>query len=116
VPYRHIGKQFKLVNTDNIVEIYHMHERFAVQTKDRKKYGYTTLANRMPSHHRFVSEWSSEKCIGWLGNIGGHCKGYIIAILEKKKHTEQSYESCLGALYLAKKYGRDRLENARRLA
>ena len=112
VPYRHIGKQVKLVYTDNIVEIYHKHERFAVHTRDRKKYGYTTLADHMPSHHRFVSEWSSERFIDWAGNIGGHCKGYIIAILEKKQHPEQSYKSCLGVLHLAKKYGRERLENA----
>lgn len=112
VPYRHIGKQVKLVYTDNIVEIYHKHERFAVHTRDRKKYGYTTLADHMPSHHRFVSEWSSERFIDWAGNIGGHCKGYIIAILEKKQHPEQSYKSCLGVLHLAKKYGRERLDSA----
>jgi transposase len=116
VPYRHIGKQVKLVYTDSIVEIYHKHERFAVHTRNRKKYGYTTLADHMPSHHRFISEWSSEKFIDWASNIGGHCKGYIIAILEKKQHPEQSYKSCLGVLHLAKKYGRERLESACRRA
>lgn len=70
----------------------------------------------MPSHHRFISEWSSEKFIDWAGNIGGHCKGYIIAILEKKQHPEQSYKSCLGVLHLAKKYGRERLDGACRRA
>ena len=116
VPYRHIGKQVKLVYTDSIVEIYHKHERFAVHTRNRKKYGYTTLADHMPSHHRFVSEWSSKRFIDWAGNIGEHCKGYIIAILEKKQHPEQSYKSCLGVLHLAKKYGRERLDSACRRA
>ena len=116
VPYRHIGKQVKLVYTDSIVEIYHKHERFAVHTRNRKKYGYTTLADHMPSHHRFISEWSSEKFIDWASDIGGHCKGYIIAILEKKQHPEQSYKSCLGVLHLAKKYGRERLDGACRRA
>ncbi|RIV72192.1 hypothetical protein [Flagellimonas aequoris] len=81
-----------------------------------KRYGYTTLAGHMPSHHRFVSEWSSERFIAWAGNIGDSCQGYIMAILDQKQHPEQSYKSCLGVLHLAKKYGRDRLDSACRRA
>ena len=116
VPYRHIGKQVKLVYTDSMVEVYHKHERLAVHQRNRKRYGYTTLAGHMPSHHRFVSEWSSERFISWAGNIGESCQGYIMAILDKKQHPEQSYKSCLGVLHLAKKYGRGRLDNACRRA
>ena len=116
VPYRHIGKQVKLVYTDSMVEVYHKHERLAVHQRNRKRYGYTTLAEHMPSHHRFVSEWSSERFISWAGNIGESCQGYIMAILDKKQHPEQSYKSCLGVLHLAKKYGRGRLDNACRRA
>ena len=112
VPYRHIGKQVKLVYTDSVVEVYHKHERLAVHQRDKKRYGYSTVPDHMPSHHRFVSEWSSERFITWASDIGVHCKGYIIAILEKKQHPEQSYKSCLGILHLAKKYGRQRLDNA----
>ena len=65
VHYRHIGKQVKLVYTDSMVEVYHKHERLAVHRRNRKRYGYTTLAGHMPSHHRFVSEWSSERFIAW---------------------------------------------------
>ena len=116
VHYRHIGKQVKLVYTDSMVEVCHKHERLAVHQRNRKRYGYTTLAAHMPSHHRFVSEWSSERFIAWAGNIGESCQGYIMAILDKKQHPEQSYKSCLGVLHLAKKYGRDRLDNACRRA
>jgi len=66
----------------------------------------------MPSHHRFISEWSSEKFITWAAHIGSHCKALIINILEKKQHPEQSYKSCLGILHLAKKVGNTRLDNA----
>jgi transposase len=99
-----------------MVEVYHKHERLAVHQRNRKRYGYTTLAGHMPSHHRFVSEWSSERFIAWAGNIGESCQGYIMAILDKKQHPEQSYKSCLGVLHLAKKYGRGRLDNACRRA
>ena len=36
----------------------------------------------------------------------------IIEILDKKQHPEQSYKSCLGILHLAKKVGKQRLDNA----
>lgn len=116
VPYRHIGKQVKIIYTDNFVEIYHRHERLAAHTRQRQKYAYTTTPEHMPSHHRFVSEWSSEKFIAWAEHIGSSCKGYIIGILEKKQHPEQSYKSCLGILHLAKKVGNRRLDNACRRA
>jgi len=32
--------------------------------------------------------------------------------LDKKQYPEQSYKSCLGVLHLAKKYSRERLDNA----
>ncbi len=70
----------------------------------------------MPSHHRFVSEWSSEKFIDWAGHIGLHCQAMLVKILDKKQHPEQSYKSCLGILHLAKKVGQQRLDNACRRA
>jgi len=116
VPYQHIGKQVKIVYTDSFVEIYHKHERLAAHKRKRQRYGYTTVPEHMPSHHRFVSEWSSEKFVAWAGHIGENCKGYIIGILDKKQHPEQSYKSCLGILHLAKRVGNRRLDNACRRA
>ena len=112
VPYKHIGKRVRIVYSDSLVEIYHNQERMAVHERDKKKYGYTTTKEHMPSYHRFVSEWSSEKFIAWAGHIGEACKAYIIKILDKKQHPEQSYKSCLGILHLAKKAGNERLDNA----
>lgn len=66
----------------------------------------------MPSHHNFVSDWSPEKFINWSANIGVNCQSYIIKILDKKQHPEQSYKSCIGILQLARKVGNERLNNA----
>jgi transposase len=112
VPYKHIGKQVKIIYSDSFIEVYHKYERLAAHTRQRQKYGYTTVAEHMPSHHRFVSEWSSEKFIAWAERIGENCKRYIMGILEKKQHPEQSYKSCLGILHLTRKVGDQRLENA----
>lgn len=116
VPYLHIGKQVRIVYTDSFVEIYHKQVRLAAHVRERKKYAYTTAASHMPSHHRFVSEWSSEKFIAWAEGIGVHCRGYITGVLDNKQHPEQAYKSCLGILHLAKKVGNQRLDNACRRA
>jgi len=112
VPYQNIGKQVKVIYSDNVVELYHQQEVLAVHTRSKQKYGYTSVKEHMPSHHRFVSEWSSEKFIAWADQIGDHCKVLIIKILDKKQHPEQSFKSCLGILHLAKKVGNIRLENS----
>jgi hypothetical protein len=37
---------------------------------------------------------------------------FIVNLLEKKQHPEQSYKSCVGVLAMAKKVGNERLANA----
>ena len=112
VPYHHIGKRVRIIYSNNLVEIFHKLERLAAHPREKKKYAYTTTKDHMPSHHQFISEWSSEKFITWAAHIGENCKAYIIKILDKKQHPEQSYKSCLGVLHLTKKFGKVRLDNA----
>jgi transposase len=112
VPFEHIGKRIKIIYSESTVFIYYKHSCIATHERMIAKYGYTTLPDHMPSHHRFVSEWSAEKFINWASNIGPSCKSYIVGILDKKQHPEQSYKSCLGILHLTKKVGDTRLENA----
>ena len=107
-----IGNKIKIIYSDSLIEIYHKQMRIAVHSRNKKKYGYTTTKEHMPSHHQFVSEWSPEKFITWASNIGEDCEAFIIKILDKKQHPEQSYKSCLGVLHLAKKVTHVRLNNA----
>jgi len=112
VPYKHIGNKIKIIYSDSLIEIYHKQVRIAVHSRNKRKYGYTTKKEHMPSHHQFVSEWSPEKFITWASNIGEDCEAFIIKILDKKQHPEQSYKSCLGVLHLAKKVTNARLNKA----
>ncbi len=112
VPYQHIGKRVKVIYSDSSIEIYHQNELLTLHARQFKKYAYTTIKEHMPSHHQFISEWSSEKFISWASQIGLHCQTLIIKILDKKQHPEQSYKSCLGILHLAKKAGKQRLDKA----
>ena len=77
-PNQNIGKRIKIIYSDSLVEIFHKLERLAAHPRERKKYAYTTIKEHMPSHHQFISEWSSEKFITWAGHIGTNCKEYII--------------------------------------
>ena len=63
----------------------------------------------MPSHHRFVSDWSAEKFINWAAGIDPQVKNYIQKVIESKPYPEQAYKSCVGILSFAKKAGRQRL-------
>jgi transposase len=112
VPYKYIGKRVRIIYSDSLVEIYIKHQRIATHPRSKKRYQYTTDKEHMPSYHKFVAEWSSEKFISWASNIGEDCKQYIIGVLNKKQHPEQSYKSCLGILHLTKKVGSQRLNDA----
>ena len=111
-PYKYIGKKVRIVFSNSLVEIYYKQERIAIHTRVKSKYKYSTIEDHIPSYHRFISEWSSEKFINWGAYIGPECKYYITKILDKKQHPEQSYKSCLGILHFAKKVGNTRLNNA----
>lgn len=116
VPYRFIGKKVKLMYSGSTVEIYYHYERIAVHQRLRSPYNYTTNKDHLASTHRFVSDWTPEKFIRWADDIGEEVKLYILKILDRKQHPEQSYKSCIGILSLDKKVGNQRLIKACRRA
>jgi transposase len=109
VPYRHIGHKVKIEYTQNQVSVYHNFQRIAFHTRNRRPYGYSTIKEHLPSHHRFVSEWSAEKFLSWAGGIDPHLRDYIEKVIETKPYPEQAYRSCVGILSFAKKVGSQRL-------
>lgn len=112
VPFKYIGKKVKIIYTSETVEIYYNYKRIALHRRIFKKYTYTTIKDHLPSHHKFVSEWSSEKFIKWASDIGEETKEFIEKVLRLKKHPEQAYKSCLGILTLERKVGKERLNKA----
>lgn len=112
VPFRYIGKKVKIEFTRSWLAVYLDNERIAYHQRIFGQYGYTTIAEHMPSHHRFVSEWCPEKFIGWAHSIGEETEKVINKILESKTHPEQAYKSCIGILSYGKKVGYHRLNLA----
>tara|TARA_R110002020_G_C16284915_1_gene772041 strand:- start:837 stop:2402 length:1566 start_codon:yes stop_codon:yes gene_type:complete len=115
VPYDQVGKQVKISYTQSQVEIYADHRRIAFHTRDRRRYGYSTTASHMPENHRAIHQqkgWDGAYFLSQAAAIGPHTKAAIGKILDSKVFPEQTFNSCLGALRLAGKYGKDRLEKA----
>jgi transposase len=74
--------------------------------------GFSTLAEHMPTAHRFVNDWSPERFIGWANEVGTPCSEVVRRLLERKRHPEQNYRSVLALMSNAKRYGRERLNKA----
>jgi len=116
VPFRYMGKKIKIEYTRTKVVVFCGMERIAFHNRTYMKYGYTTVAEHLPSQHRFVYEWSPEWFISWAATVGSETERVIQKILESKTHPEQAYKSCVGILSYGKKVGYKRLNEACRRA
>ena len=78
--------------------------------------GFTTLDEHMPAAHRAHKQWTPERLIHWGGDIGVSTGRFVTQLLQRFRHPEHGYRSCLGLLSLAKRYGPQRVETACALA
>lgn len=112
VPYQYLRKKVKIVFTKTTVEVFHKYNRIALHKRDPAPYSYTTTKEHLASTHRFVTDWTPQRFIDWADSIDPSVKEFIINLLDRKKHPEQAYKSCMGVLSFAKKVGNERLRNA----
>jgi len=115
VPFEHIGKSVQVVYTRHTVEIYDGHTRIAFHKRDIRPNGYSTIAEHRPPNHQHYAEikgYTAEHFLQQARKIGPACTAVAQSILNAKIFQEQSYNSCLGLLRLAKKYTTERLELA----
>jgi transposase len=87
-------------------------ERIALHRRDRRKWGYTTVPDHMPSHHRHVAEWSAERFVRWAAETGPWTKEVVEKIMSQCLHPEQGFHMSMGVINLAKKFDKERLEMA----
>lgn len=115
VPYQYIGKSVKLVYDNDVVEVYLGFQRIVIHIRDYRKHGYTTLAEHMPSNHKFYHEvkgWDADYFLRKAKETGPNAVEITRRILESRDFIEQAYRACLGLLRLTEQYGADRFENA----
>lgn len=112
VPYRYIGQLVRVIYTRDQVEIFSHRQRIAYHLRDRKRFGYTSITEHLPSAHQYILGQSPEKFIKWASRIGVETRAMVKGILESRPHPEQAFKSCRGVLALAKKVGDDRVNQA----
>ena len=116
VPYRYRRQQITVIYTDSTVELFSKNQRIAFHKRSSAPNQYTTIKEHMPSHHKFVSEWSPNRFIKWAQEMGDDVKLVIEYVLSQRQHPEQAYKVCMGILGLGKKYTPSRLNKACRIA
>jgi transposase len=119
VPYQYIGKQTQIIYTNTRVEIYCVTQRIAIHKRDHREHGYSTHLAHMPEKHIKYTEqkgWDAVYFKNKAALIGPHTLWAVQTILDSKHIVEQTYNTCLGVMRLAEKYGEQRLENASKRA
>ena len=66
----------------------------------------------MPKTHQKYLEWTPSRIINWAGKTGPCTQHLVTEIMQRKKHPEQGFRSCLGVMRLGKRYSPQRLEKA----
>ena len=112
VPYQLRREYLDVRLTGSIVEVFFHNKRIASHFRSYVKWGYTTLKEHMPKPHRDYVDWTPERLIRWASDTGKSTADLVAAILAKKIHPQQGFNSCLGIVTLDKKYGKERVEAA----
>lgn len=113
VPYQLVGEQIEARLSPTLVEILHKGKRIASHIRSYKEGGCTTDPAHRPKSHQAHLEWTPSRMIRWAQSQVGENTGALVqGILERKKHPEAGYRSCLGIISLSKKYPKERMEAA----
>jgi transposase len=112
VPYSLIRKKVELRYGFSTVEVFHQGVRVASHARSYKPGAATTVDEHRPECHRRYLEWTPSRLLEWAARAGCATQSVADAILQSRRHPEQSYRSCLGLIRLGDRYGQQRLEAA----
>lgn len=116
VPHNLVKRQLDVRYSATTVECFHQGQRIASHVRSSLKGRHTTVPEHMPKSHREYAQWTPQRLINWAQKTGPATAALIETILQRRKHPQQGFRSCLGILRLGKSYGEDRLEAACRRA
>lgn len=111
-PYQLVKEELWLRASGQMISLYFKGNRVASHARSFKKWNKTTLPEHMPSHHRAYAEWTPQRILNWVKTIGPSAVQVVEKMMSEKTHPEQAFQSALGIISLAKKYGSERVEKA----
>jgi hypothetical protein len=100
--------------TATSIEVFFASKRVAAHSRSYDPIQrYVTLPEHMPAAHRQNNlEWPPSRFIAWGKSIGPSTEKFIASLLERRRHPEQAFKSCMGVFRLGEDYTRERLERA----
>jgi transposase len=93
-----VGLKLEARITDALVEVLHRGNRVACHARSSRRGGFTTVDAHMPAAHRAHKQWTPERLIHWGAGIGPNTGQFVAQLLQRFKHPEHGYRSCLGLL------------------
>jgi len=112
VPHHLMRRKLDVRLSASVLEVFYRGERVASHCRSFRKYGYTTVAEHMPSNHRLYAEWNPERIQKWAASVGESVSQVCEQIMRTRPHPEQGFRACLGIMRLAKLYEKERTEAA----
>ena len=112
VPHTLVGQEVQIRATERMVEIFHHSQQVAIHPLSSVSGHFSTCADHMPSHHRFVLNADSDFFLREAAKIGPQTAAYMTAVLRSHPYPQQAFRTCLGILDLARKYLPIHLETA----
>lgn len=116
VPYWLVGQPVQVKVAEQLIEVFHEHQRIACHERSRVRYRHTTLPEHMPPEHWAYKQQSKDRFVAWAEQIGEQTTTQVHAIFQGRDHEEQAFRTLKGLQRLAQQYGKVRLEAACRRA
>lgn len=112
VPYVLVHEHAEVRATATTVELMVKGVRVAAHGRDDTPNKYTTITAHMPRAHRDYAEWDPPRLISWAKQVGPACAALVDGIMNRRKHPQHGFQSCLGVMALRKHYEDARIEAA----
>ena len=104
VPHTLVGQEVQIRVTERILQVFHRSQQVALHPLSPIRGRFSTCADHMPSHHRFVLNTDSDFFLREAAKVGPQTAAYMTAVLRSRPHPQQAFRTCLGILDLARKY------------
>lgn len=112
VPHALVGQEVDVRATRRLIEVVVRNKRVASHPRCHKRGEFKTVPAHMPDAHRRHAEWTPGRFVDWGRSVGPDTGRLVYGLLERRRHPEQGYRSCLGLMRLVRQVGRERLEGA----
>ena len=112
VPHTLVGQEVQIRATERMLEVFHRSQQVAIHPLNPVSGRYSTAADHMPSHHRFMLNQDSDFFLREAAKIGPHTAAFMTAVLRSRPFPQQAFRTCLGILSLMHKYLPVHLESA----